>query len=74
MVRNYAGRTMPRYTEEDLDNAIEAFRAGRMSQAEAIREFRIPSSTLSSNVERRRGNGRSTYLSAEVELQLATWI
>jgi hypothetical protein len=71
MVRNYARKTMTRYTEEDLDSAIEALRAGRMSQAEASRKFRIPSS-LSSNVERRRGNGRPTYLSAEVELQLAT--
>ncbi len=39
MVRNYARKTMTCYTEEDLDNAIEAVRAGRMSQAEASREF-----------------------------------
>ena len=71
MVLNYKRKTLPNYTAEALDNAIEAVKTKSMNQASTAGHFGVPCSSLNSNLER-RGRGRRTYLVNEVELELVT--
>lgn len=78
---NKKGKKKPyerfKYTEEDMQNAVECFRKG-MSLSQASKAYNIPKSTLHAKVTERvpqdRKMGPNSVLTEVEELRLQTWI
>ena len=69
MLRNYICKTIPKYSSEDLENALKAIKEGNESIRKVAEIFKIPRTTLQdrlSNVWKSRIQviGRETYLGA----------
>jgi predicted transcriptional regulator len=68
---------MPRYTESDLQNALDALQAGS-SLRKASKDWNIPLSTLYDRVNgstsRRDANQHNQRLSETQETSLASWV
>lgn len=66
-----------KYTEIDLQKAIDAVQSGGFSLRQAQKEFKVPKSTLSTkigtNIGEKRRPGPSSVLTKEEESSIATW-
>jgi hypothetical protein len=63
-----------KYTEEDMENAINAVQNKEMSQNKSAAKFGVPRSTLSDKLKNKYGNvsGAPTLLGQAVETLLAS--
>lgn len=67
-----------KYSQENLENAVEAVKSGRMSKHEASREFSVPRTTIlrkvSGNVPLKRKMGPDTELTEQEEMIFVEWL
>lgn len=77
MVRNHKRKTLSKYTESDMQKAIDAVRSKNLRTSEAASQFNIPLSTLYCRIAGRRGSSRRgapTILSTKEEAVLVNVI
>lgn len=79
MVRNYKRKKIIKYSEEDLQKAVEEVRTKKLTSYEAAEKYGIPRSTIIHRLYGTRGAkqskaGRPTVFSLDVESKIASLI
>lgn len=73
MPRTYKKKKEKKWTEEDVDSAINAVNSGQLSQYRAAKMYNIPTSTLNDRIREKvtkHGAGRPCRLSKEEEKEI----
>ena len=61
MVRNYVKKTITRYSERDLLNAVEEYKCKSLSMISIVKKYNVPATTIRNNLDKIRKKGRNTF-------------